>query len=522
MRIIDFFDQAASQHPSRLLISESGKDKEFTFAEGADFSQQVGRGLRAAGLEVGDSVGVYAPNCAEALLAMLALWRAGGAWVPLNPRNALESTADFAREVQLKAIFVHSRFADQMPALRELVPSLQLVVAVDAPVAGAITVDELIAGGADIALEDWNDEHGRPEALAALIPTGGTTGGSKPVVITNAVWSVMMDLTSRHFPDSEHPVVLVSAPMTHAAGIMAGLMVCQGASSVVLPGFDAARVLDTIETERITHTFMPPTALYDLTDEQRRSARDLSSMELLWLAAAPVAPHRLREAIETLGPWIGQSFGQAEVPGFISWLTPEELADAAAGDRPERLASCGRPTWGTQVAIMADDGELLPVGDVGEIVVRGRLVTPGYHNLPDKTAEVREHGWHHTGDVGRLDEDGYLYILDRKKDMIISGGFNVYPSEVEAAMLQLPGVGQCAVIGVPDERWGERVTAIVVPSDDSGTDEAALIAACKQAIGSVKAPKNIHFVDELPLTPARKIDKKVIRAQFWKEQARAV
>lgn len=220
----------------------------------------------------------------------------------------------------------------------------------------------------------------------------------------------------------------------------------------------------------------------DLVAEQKANPRDLSTMELLWLAAAPVATPRLAEAVDVLGPWIGQSFGQAEAPGFITWMTPEDLSAAARSGDLERLASCGRPTWGTQVAIMDIDGNLLPTDETGEIVVRGRLVTPGYHNLPEKTAEVRQHGWHHTGDIGRIDADGFVYIMDRLKDMVISGGFNVYPSEVEAAMMQLPGVAQCAVIGVPHDRWGEEVTAIVVPTADSDRDAGALVTGVSDGL----------------------------------------
>lgn len=522
MRLIDFFDQSVAQNPERLLVAEANSGVRYTFAEGVALSNQVARGLRAAGIAVGDAVGVYTPNCAQALLSMVGLWRAGAAWVPLNIRNSLDETAAFAAEVGLKAIFIHSQLAEHVDSLRELIPSLELVIAVDRPLKGAVTLDELIAGGSQQLLEDWGDAFGRQGDLVIMAATGGTTGSSKPVMITNSVWAVLMDLTTRHFPQTDNALGLVSAPMTHAAGIMAALLACQGIGSIVLPGFDAARVLDTIEAEQITHTFMPPTALYDLVAEQKRHPRDLSSMSLLWLSASPVSPQRLKEAVEVLGPWIGHAFGQAESPAFVTFMPPDELAAAAQSRNYERLASCGRPTWGTQVAVMSDDGDLLPTGEAGELVVRGRIVTPGYFNLPEKTAEIREHGWHHTGDIGRIDEDGYVYVIDRKKDMIISGGFNVYPSEVEAAMMQLPGISQCAVIGVPDDRWGERVAAVIVPDRTAELEEAALIAKCKSMIGSVKAPKSIYVVETLPLTPARKVNKKALRAKFWKDEVRVI
>jgi acyl-CoA synthetase (AMP-forming)/AMP-acid ligase II len=189
---------------------------------------------------------------------------------------------------------------------------------------------------------------------------------------------------------------------------------------------------------------------------------------------------------------------------------------------PERLASCGRATFSTQVVAMDDDGRLLGPGERGELVVRGRLVTPGYLGRPEATEEVRTFGWHHTGDIGYLDEDGFVYIVDRKKDMVITGGFNVYPAEVEAAILALPEVRECAVIGVPDDRWGEAVCAVVVAENDQPRDPDQIIAAAKTALGPVKAPKSVHFVDSIPKTPVGKSDKKALRAVYWKDSSRAV
>lgn len=206
---------------------------------------------------------------------------------------------------------------------------------------------------------------------------------------------------------------------------------------------------------------------------------------------------------------------------MISYLAPETVACAVAGDHPERLASAGRPTPSTLVRTMTDDGRLLGAGEKGEIVVRGRLVIGDYLDMPEATAEIRQYGWHHTGDIGYLDDDGFLYIVDRKKDMVVTGGFNVFSTEVEAAILALPDVLECAVIGVPDEKWGEMVTAIVVTRNDTLSADA-IIDHVKTTLGSVQAPKRVHVVETLPKTPAGKVDKKALRAAYWSGRDRAV
>jgi acyl-CoA synthetase (AMP-forming)/AMP-acid ligase II len=268
--------------------------------------------------------------------------------------------------------------------------------------------------------------------------------------------------------------------------------------------------------------FLPPTAYYRVLEAQAARARNCSSLKMLLIAAAPVAPEKLGEGVRLFGPGIAQCWGQAEAPMLLTYLSPEQVAAAAAGDHPERLASCGRPTFSCQVEVMGEDGSILGPGERGELVARGRLVTPGYLNRAEDTAAIRTFGWHHTGDVGYIDDDGFVYIVDRKKEMIITGGFNVFPAEVEAAIHALPEVRDCAVIGVPDDRWGEAVCAIVIPADPEWADADHIIAASKAALGSVKAPKVVHFVDALPSTAVGKVDKKALRAAYWVGRGRAV
>jgi acyl-CoA synthetase (AMP-forming)/AMP-acid ligase II len=341
-------------------------------------------------------------------------------------------------------------------------------------------------------------------------------------VWTNDVFATMTELCTRHWPTCDHPVNLMVAPITHAAGVMAVILASQGATVVLRPGFEAEDTLDCIERYGVTHLFLPPTAYYRLLEAQQTEARDCSSLRMLLIAAAPVSPEKFGEGVRVFGPCIAQCWGQAEAPMLLTYLPPQLVAAAVAGDHPERLASCGRPTYSCLVEVMDDEGHILGPGMRGELVARGRLVTPSYLGREQDTAAVRTFGWHHTGDVGYLDDDGFVYIVDRKKEMIITGGFNVFPAEVEPAILALPEVRDCAVIGVPDEIWGEAVCAVVVPVDPKQADAEHIISASKAALGSVKAPKIVHFVDALPTTAVGKLDKKALRATYWAGRSRSV
>jgi fatty-acyl-CoA synthase len=277
-------------------------------------------------------------------------------------------------------------------------------------------------------------------------------------------------------------------------------------------------VLKTIEEQKITATMLVPSMLYALMDHPDSHTRDLSSLETVYYGASAINPVRLQEAIDRFGPIFAQYYGQSEAPMVISYL--------AKGDHDKaRLASCGRPSALLRTALLGEDGEPVPVGEPGEICVAGPLLAGGYWKLPDQTAETFRDGWMHTGDVAREDEDGFWFIVDRTKDMIVTGGFNVFPREVEDVVAEHPAIAQVGVIGVPDERWGEAVTAIVVLREGAElTDEvvAEIKESVKQRKGAVQAPKQVIAIDALPLTGLGKPDKKALRAQYWGDRERSV
>ncbi|WP_051297688.1 AMP-binding protein [Brevibacterium album] len=510
MRIFDRFLRAAAADPDRPAVMATDTDAEgLSFAELAEIGRSAAAGLAARGLGPGQTVSVCAPNRGRAVEAVLAVWGAGGVWNPLSTRSPLDVSLDLMRRAETALVLVSREHHDAVGRMREAMPGAQ-IVSLDERGPCDVSWDELRIGGAE-APELPGDPFGSADAAVVRIGTGGTTGRSKIVEWTTRVWESLQASAEIHLPQSEGARMLIAAPFTHAAGVMGLVSLFRGGTLHLMDGFDAGAVLDVIARGEATHLFLPPTAFYDLVEEQRRRPRDVSGLEELLLAAAPIAPQRLADGARLLGWKVAQSFGQAEAPMLVSYLSAAQVREAAEDGDPAALSSCGRPTALSEVSIRDAHGAVA-TGASGEICVRGSLVADGYFRDPARTAEAHADGWLRTGDVGFLDPDGFLHIRDRLKDMIITGGFNVYAAEVEAVLLTQPGVGGAAVVGLSDERWGERVTAFVVPADARRRPSAEeLIAAVRERLGPVHAPKEIRFLTSLPATPVGKIDKVRLR-----------
>ena len=521
MRAIDYFDRAAEEYAGRTALVDGGIL--YSYTQLCDATRVLAAALRANGLNAEDRVAIYSLNDARVLVCMLGIMRAGGAWVPINYRNAIDANIEFMKYAEIRWLFYHSSFQEQVEQIRKLVPSLRNLICIDASVQGDPSLEQFMARNKPPEEADWGDPLGNPDRLVGLVPTGGTTGPARGVRVTTLSWAMFTEMAWHYWRcEGIDPMCLSTAPLSHAAGVVSFAMFTLGATNVIMSRFDAGEVLQNIERFRITHLFVPPTAFYALLDHPRVRDFKYASLRVLLLAASPVSPDRVRQGVEVFGPCICQCYGQTEAPMLLTWLDQKTVATAAAGDHPERLRSCGRATYGVRLAIMDDEGHLLPPNQTGEIVARGSLVTPGYHNLPQATAEIRRYGWHHTGDVGYQDADGFFYIVDRKKDMIITGGFNVFSAEVEASIMSLPEVFECAVIGVPDEKWGEAVKAIIVLRRGQSLREDSVLAHCRAKLGGVKSPKTVEFVAEIPKTPAGKIDRRQLRAPYWAGMSRAV
>lgn len=513
--MIDFFDRGLRIGHDRpcMIADEVAK----SYDEVATRSRRIAQMLIADGYAPGAHAAVLSGNSTAAFEAILGILRADGVWAMANNRASTAENAYLFDLLDIDTLFVHSDVADRLANFRRDCPRLRRYIALDRPFPEA-----------DFFLEDrLGDDQpvpqrraGAADELAFLANTGGTTGRSKGVMLTNGNWQALVASLAASMPMKRPPVNLVAAPMTHAAGPLALASMALGGTVVVLPKFDPPAVLKAIERHRVTYMFLPPTAIYMLLAEPGVRDHDLSSLEYISYAGAPMSLDRLKEAIEVFGPVMNASFGQTEAPMCVTAMPPHEHLDGAG--KLAHPGSCGRPNLLSIVEIMAEDGTILGPGERGEIVVRGPLVMAGYYRNSEATAEVSTFGWHHTGDIGMRDEDGWFYVVDRKKDMIISGGFNVYPAEVEKALLAHPLVHDCAVIGVPDEKWGEAVVAFVEARGEARFDEMAVIAFARDALGAVKTPKRIEVVATLPRTNAGKVSRAELRRPFWDEAGRRI
>jgi len=521
MRAIDYFDKGAEANPDRVAIIEG--NVRIPYRQAREITVKIASAMRAKGLNGEEPAGILSHNDARVLLSMLGIMRAGAVWVPINYRNAVDATVEYMNYVEMAWLFYHSQFRESVAEIESRVPSLRHLICLDRDDGKHLSLDTFMTSGSGMDELGWADAHGNIDRLVGLVPTGGTTGPAKGVRVTSLAWGTMTDMATHYWRgDCAHPVCLNTAPLSHAAGVVAFTATALGATNVILPKFDALEVLRSIPRYQVTHLFLPPTAFYNLLSHPQVENFDYSSLRVFLLAGSPVSPDKLKRGVEVFGPCLCQSYGQTEAPMLLTFLDQKTLAAAAAGDHAERLASCGKPTSAVRLAIMNDEGKILPPHQPGEIVARGTLVCGGYYKLPQATAEIRRFGWHHTGDVAYMDEEGYVYIVDRKKDMIITGGFNVFCVEVESAIMALPLVHECAVVGVPHDLWGEAVKAFVVMKPGEQLTEEAVLKHCKAKLGGVKAPKSVEFCADIPKTAAGKIDRKSLRAPYWKQAERQV
>ena len=518
----EVFDRVCLYYAESAAIRDHGRS--ITYRQMQQWANRVANGLGALGVAPGERVGLLLPNVLEFIPTQHGIWKAGAVLVQMPTRASAATHRTNLEQTAATTLIYHARFDETAREIVAGLPNLKTVIRLTDH--DHATADGAIGESVDYAAH-VDAQPDTPPAVtvhehdeAYVLFTSGSTGEPKGVINSHFTWAQYSITAGLEIADTRPGEVFArGAPLTHYTQIFVMPTFLRGGTNVMLPGLDVEDLLDTIERDRVTATAVVPTIVYLLLDHPRRAAADLSSLKTMIYAGSPIAPERLREALAAFGPIFVQTCAGTE-PGYVSCLRKEDhKVDTEADVR--RLASAGRPIPYVDVTIQDENDTPLPVGEIGEICSRQLGQMLGYLDT-SRNAEALREGWVHTGDVGHLDEDGFLYIVDRKRDMVVSGGFNIFPRQVEDALLGHPAVAQAAVIGVPHPKWGEAVHAVVVLRAGADASEHELIAAVKKQLGSVSAPKTIAFVDELPVNPAGKPDKKALRAPFWSGRERQV
>ena len=504
----DMIDNALNRDPNRPVVIFDETGEIVTASQYQGIVSQYAQALQSLGLSGNMRVGVLSKNRPEILFLNGALGYVEVCRVSLHPAGAVDDFEYILNDSHIEALIIDPEYyQDVARELQQRVPHLKLVIALGATEVGT----DLVALAKTFEPRKVQITYTRgPEDIVGISYSGGTTGKPKAICATGRSLGQMMNIMLTEWEWPEVNRHLVCAPLSHGGGAMFLPTLLQGGSMVVLPGFDATKVLESVQKHKITTMWLVPAMIYALLDHPDIDKYDISSIQVIYYGASSISPSRLREAIKRFGKVFFQFYGQAEAPMTVTVMRRSEHDP----DNLQRLASCGRPVLGVRVALLDDDCREVPDGQPGEICVQGPLLFGGYLNKPDVTAETLKGGWLHTGDVAVKDPDGFLRIVDRKKDMVVTGGFNVYPREVEDVITSHPAVSTAAVFGVPDEKWGEMVKAAVVLREGMNVTETELQALVRAKKGPVQSPKQVVFIDAIPLSAVGKPDKKALRAQF--------
>jgi len=504
--------RALARFPDRMAFVWDGGS--LTYRAALSLIGRLQAAMAAAGFVRGQTAAFLSANSAETWCAGVAAQGLGLVVTWLHPLGALADHLDVIEDSGATALIVDPRtHAERGGELAvKAVDRLATVLTMGRADFGrdVMAAAEKAGEASAVDLTDADD-------YAIINYTGGTTGKSKGAIRRHRSTAASAISIAADFEFPDVPRYLAAAPITHVSGTKVLPSLLKGGTIHLLKGFDPEKFLATIEREKINFTLMVPTMIYVMLDHPELEKTDLSSLELILYGASPMSPTRLVEGLERIGPVFSQLYGQTECyPVSVLRKADHDVA------RPELFASCGFPIASCSVTLRDEDNEEVKPGEAGEICVRAPHAMEQYWKRPEQTAETFKGGWLHTGDIARADERGYLYIVDRKKDMIVSGGFNIFPREVEDVLSSHPDVAMAAVIGVPHEKWGEAVAALIVAKAGARPAAEALMQLVKDRKGGTHAPKQVEFVDSLPLTAVGKVDKKILRARYWAGQSRQV
>ncbi len=509
--------RAAQSFAERTAIID--EKKRFTFRTFNENVNRLAHGMMALGLKKGDRAAMLTLNCHQLLEAFYACFKIGVVAVPFNNRVSMEEIIRMLDHAEALALFIGPEFVDRIDSLISKIKSVRHYIAFLSPPPSMLAYEELLnyskaEPGIDIGLED----------LAELRYTSGTTGVMKAAMLPHRS---LLAKARKHMlvPGIEIEIdstICHIAPVTHASGGWVLPFISRGGCNALLPHFDARTLLETIESERVTHLFVVPTMLKIMMDYPKLSDFDLSSIRTIVYGASPMPSGQIKRAIEMFGPVFVQGYGQSETGSGFIFLHKEDHDCEEDPVKLKRLTSVGLPSFECDVKLVDIRGKEVQYGEVGEIVQQGPGNMTGYWKDPELTAEIMKDNWIHTGDMAYADENGYIYIVDRKSDMIISGGFNIYPAEVEKTLNQHEAVTESAVIGIPDDKWGEAIQAFIVLKPGSSADEQEILEFSKARITGFKKPRHITFVKDLPKDNHGKIQRRSLKEKYWAGQDRMV
>ena len=495
------------------------EDKSFTWKQANERINRLGNALLSLGLAKGDRVAIFAQNSHRYAEIYFALAKTGLISVPINWLNTAREAAYILDHSEAKAVIVDEQYLPLIGSLGSQLQSLKHLIRMGEGGAGGLDYESLLAqhSSAEPAVEVL------PDDLRALVYTSGTTGMPKGCMTTHRQsLSSFANLLIEIPVPLEQPTLL---PVPFFTGF--GAHLCLDApysrsTMVILKRFQPTAVFEAIERYRIAHMCLVPTMITALCNAPDIGNYDLGSLRLIIYGGSPIAPTVLKRAMAALPCGFCQVFGTAEAGGLVAYLTPADHALDGSEIKEKRLLSTGREALYAEIRLVDDNGAEVPSNEPGEVIVRSESSFSGYWKMPEKTAETIRDGWVYTGDVAYRDEDGYIFIADRKKEMIVSGGVNIYPAEIEAVLYAHPAVAQAAVIGVPDPHWGEAVKAVIELKKGAQTTPEQIIDFCKERLSGYKKPKSVEFVESLPVSSSGKVAKRELRERYWQGQVRRV
>jgi fatty-acyl-CoA synthase len=523
MRLHDFLDYRAREHAAAEFAVQG--DRRMTYREALEQTNRLANALVAAGLPPGERIAVLSKNSIEYAIIYYACSKAGVVPVPLNYRLAANEWSYIINDSAATLVIAADEYVGAVDGIRAELKNVKRFVGVN------IKGMDGIEGWHDYA--DWvSGQPAIPPDRAVAVSeeddvyqmyTSGTTGHPKGAILTHAAVAAQLQQVTMLLKGEPGERTLIVVPMYHAAGAVSTFVtVYWGACLLVQADFIPNEVVRALDEEHVTASTLVPAMIQALLvlvpDVAKREYKDLRQVTY---GASPIAEETLRRAMQTFKCDFAQGYGMTETTAVVSYLFPDDHRLAVA-EQPGLLLSAGRPVVGTDIRVVDDDDQPVPNGTIGEIIARGPQLMRGYWNLADESAEALRGGWMHTGDAGILDDDGYLFIQDRVKDMIVSGGENVYPRTVEDVLFQHPAVADVAVIGVPDDQWGETVKAVVVLKEGATATDEELMEHCRGKLGGFERPRSIDFVSELPRNPSGKVIKRELREPYWVGHKRRV